>query len=492
MVHAAILCRVSTEAQRDNTSLQAQRDTLTALCERAGWTYEVFEEIESGGAGIANRPVLAQILGRITAGEFSRLVVLVPDRLSRAGVGELEQISETLARVGAKLVTQTGELDPRNLDHVLIGDVQAVIAKNERLRIRERTIRGREARIREGGFAGHTIPFGWRRVWNPDGSSRFEIHEAEAEVVRRLFDAYGQGVNGIQALAVEFGVAWSTVRQILQSPRYIGIEAYRNTKRKRTDREAIVVPSQVWPAIITMAQWDRVQAVRALKHAAPTAKGMGKGGPAKHPLSGILLCRRCGGTLSLLRRAEGRSYYKCQGRDCPRQDNFKAEECHRLVLEALPTILAHFAEVHRDAAPMDPGGETDRLRMRLLTLDRSESELWQARIDGMAVDQWARLNNELLSERETITERLEAIRRRELAAALPAMPLWEDIQVVVNDPDTLNDWPMLRRIFAGIFAWVRMEKLGYVRHECGRGRRPVIAIKAASLLDGTAWVDNDI
>jgi DNA invertase Pin-like site-specific DNA recombinase len=488
--HAAILCRVSTEAQRDNTSLDEQRRILTELCERQGWTWEAFEEVESGGAGVANRPILAAILGRIAAGEFQRLVVLAQDRLSRAGVGELEQISAILAKIGARLVTQSGEFDPNNADHTLIQDINAVVAKRERAAIKERTIRGREARVKAGGFAGHAVPFGWRRIWNPDGTYRFEIEPDEAAVVRAIVDAYAEGVDGIHLVAERLGLPFAKVRYILTNPRYAGIESYRAGRdaRRKTDRPPIVVPSAVWPAIITADQWAAVQAVKSRRRDEPRASGIGRAGPAKHPLSGIVVCRRCDRGMTMLQKA-GRSYYHCGYRDCPRQDNARAEDCHRLTLAALPAILAHReAELLVRATDDGSAAELAGLRAAILRAEQSELDLWTERQAGrLDPAQWSRMNARLSDERAGIERQAAAIESRRRAHGPAPMTAGEAADIVANADHILSDWPTLRRLFAALLSRVEVAKVAYVTHECGRGRRPVIAIRAAVDHDGVRW-----
>lgn len=481
MIRAAILCRVSTEGQRDNTSLPEQRRILTEICDRQGWAWEAFDEVESGGAGLANRPVLAALMGRIAAGEFERLVVLVPDRLSRAGVGELEQIAAALAKVGARLVTTSGEIDPADPDQGFMLDVQAVIAKREREVTRRRTISGRDARVREGGFGGHPVPFGWRRVYATDGSSHFEIDPGPAALVREVFERYAAGVEGQARIADALGLQQTRVKYLLANPRYAGLEHWRRLSYRDYDRPAITVQSQAFPAIVSVELWERCQAVKDRKR----NKGSGTRGPGKWPLSGILRCDRCGSPCYYWGdgRGEGLRYYACRDRACRPKTYWRTEEAHAAVLDALPSMLVHLADA---AAELPEGdGRANALRARLAELAAEEDKLWREHLAGMPGDRYRRLAAAQDEARRQIEAQLAEIERQERQAR--AVPTGgDDMAAIIGRADRL-DRDGLRLLFAGLLDRVTLAAEGGEVRRAGRlYRLPVVS--AATLVDGRSWV----
>lgn len=80
---AIIYCRVSSEMQRKNGSLQEQEQHCRAYCERMGYgvvtaVYEVFEGPQ------LERPELQKVVLAARQGKFDVLVADVMDRFSRA------------------------------------------------------------------------------------------------------------------------------------------------------------------------------------------------------------------------------------------------------------------------------------------------------------------------------------------------------------------------------------------------------------------------
>jgi site-specific DNA recombinase len=491
MINAAILCRVSTEGQRENTSLADQRRILTELADRQGWAWEVFDEVESGGAGVANRPVLAQILGRIAAGEFQRLVVLVPDRLSRAGVGELEQISATLARVGARLVTQAGEIDPSNLDHGLILDMQGVMAKNERLRIRDRTIRGREAIAKAGGFTGHPVPFGWRRVWQSDGSTVIEVDEVAAAVVRGMFEAYATGSVGAVSIANDLnargitlhGRPWSgvAVRRILASNLYQGVQEWRAPRRQHaTDLPRFHVASTAFPAIVNPDLWQACAAVRSRRASAPKPPSAGD-----WPLTGILRCPECDGSMAAsmagTKVAGGPYwYYRCGRSACKRGRMVRADVAHRVVFDAVGKATAWAASLPAVIAD-DDSGDLAGLRAQLAACDRQEKDLWRQKQAGMDEDQWRRLNGIAMEDRGRVEAAIRAAeRQRPVASGAP-------IGEVTADPAWLDSRADLRELFVAVFERVILYPHGSSKRPGSTGPAQGWRVGRATLVDGHVW-----
>ena len=84
-----------------------------------------------------------------------------------------------------------------NPDGQLLENIEAVIAEAERLRIKERTARGRAGKIASGKILGHgTAPLGYRFVGQKQDRA-LEVDEDEAQVVRLIFKWYTEGDDGL-------------------------------------------------------------------------------------------------------------------------------------------------------------------------------------------------------------------------------------------------------------------------------------------------------
>lgn len=450
MIRAAILCRVSSEGQRDNTSLPEQERILTDLCQRNGWAFEVFREVESGGAGLANRPVLSQILGRVAAGEFQRVCVLMQDRLTRAQLGEIEQIGNTLAKVGAKLVTPSGEFDPSDPDQGFMLDINAVLAKREREVIRQRVIRGKEVIAKEGRFTGHVIPYGWRKVFAEDGSTTIVVVPEQAAAVRRAFDLYATGLHSFYQVAETLnaeghsfsdGTPWHhhRARLLLTNSRYAGLEEWRRERNKRLHKVSLpgfVVPSAAFPPIIPVELWERARQVYEQRRSPVTRK---RG--ASWPLSGILRCRGCGGTMRQDDQGDGRRYYSCLAR-CAKPQRWRADLAHEAVTARLGDLLRELEAAEPPAEPT-AGDRSGELHARLAALDAAEWDLWQAKQAGKVTDDaFYRLSQRQAQERRAIEAELAAVTK-----PTATRPMLADVAGLVEMMASADDWADLRQLF---------------------------------------------
>lgn len=77
-----IYVRVSSEHQRDNNRFSFQEKTLVDYAERNNWEYEIFKEVRSGKE-IAHRPVMKNLLVRLTKKEANGVLAYSVDRLTR-------------------------------------------------------------------------------------------------------------------------------------------------------------------------------------------------------------------------------------------------------------------------------------------------------------------------------------------------------------------------------------------------------------------------
>ena len=206
--------------------------------------------------------------------EFDVLVVRELDRFARSLAKQL--IIETeLRRADVEIDYVLGEY-PDTPEGNLMKNVRAVVAEYERLKIVERSNRGKRNKVRDGHVMvnGHA-PYGYR-VTERDGKDTFGIHEPEARIVRLIFGWYANGEKKIRGVALELremGVLtpsggsskWniSTVGYILNIETYAG--TWRYGKAKQVNGHWVRNPQkhllgvQV-PAIIDRQTWDAVQA----------------------------------------------------------------------------------------------------------------------------------------------------------------------------------------------------------------------------------------
>lgn len=149
-IRAVAYVRVSTGEQGESgLGLKAQTAAIQVACEQRGWELvEVREEVKSG-ARADNRPVLAEVIGALRAGEADAVVVSKLDRLSRSVV-DAGRLLEQARKGGFNIVALDLGLDLSTPTGELVANVLAAVAQWERRMIGVRTSEALQVKIRGG------------------------------------------------------------------------------------------------------------------------------------------------------------------------------------------------------------------------------------------------------------------------------------------------------------------------------------------------------
>ena len=332
-MRAAIYCRVSTDIQEtEGTSLQTQLEACQKYCQAKGYTIAYqFSEVCSGLT--LDRPKLNELRELVRAHDVDVVVIHCLDRLSRDPVHGVI-VTEELEKHHIALEAVTESVDSTDLGK-LITYVRGYASKIEAEKIRERCIRGKRARAREGripGGGGTTIyGYAYIKVAQKNGGRRI-INKTEARWVRDMYSWLvneGLSTNAItyrlRALSApsKFGKMWNrhSVQAILINQAYTGKTYAFTTVRGRRQRTR---PQSDWieiegvtPAIISHEVFDAAQKqlqVNRIK-TVPTTK-------YEYLLRGHLRCRQCGRAYvgSTARRSLQNGtqyvklYYRCMGK----------------------------------------------------------------------------------------------------------------------------------------------------------------------------------
>jgi DNA invertase Pin-like site-specific DNA recombinase len=192
----AIYARVSTSDRSQDT--QNQVIALREYCSRHGWTI-VGEYMDHVSGKTGDRDAFRRLFDDASKRRFDVCVVWALDRFTREGVFETFSYIQKLATFGVKFESYT-EAHFRTTGPAgeLMLAVAAWIAKQERLRIAERTKAGVERAKREGKTLGRP-----RRVFRRDevaamraaGSSWRAISEQTGVPVSTLRDAAKAATN---------------------------------------------------------------------------------------------------------------------------------------------------------------------------------------------------------------------------------------------------------------------------------------------------------
>jgi site-specific DNA recombinase len=202
MKTAIIYTRVSTEHQRENTSLADQEQRCRDYAAQHNMTViEHLSDVESGNN--STRSGYTALRSLVLNRAVDAIIVLCVDRLSR-NVAHYHLFLEDMEAQGVELhYADRGRV---NFDEEIRTDeFEALLGQAERKRIARRLRRGQERKVKGSGdtpgrILGHgTAPYGYRFVGR--GSERsIELVPEEATIVQRIYRLYLQGV-ALRAIA---------------------------------------------------------------------------------------------------------------------------------------------------------------------------------------------------------------------------------------------------------------------------------------------------
>lgn len=326
------LYRVSTDKQVDyNDKSQAdipmQRRECHRFCEKMGWTI-VHEEQEDGVSGhkvrAENRDKLQIIKERAKQGKFDILLVFMFDRIGRIA-DETPFVVEWFVKNGIRVwSTQEGEQRFDNHTDKLTNYIRFWQAdgESEKTSIRTKTALGQL--VEDGGFKGGLAPYGYDLVksgrFNKRKHEVFElaINEAEAAVVRIIFDKYVHEGFGAQRIATYLnslgyrartGKMWhhASIRGIICNLTYTGVLRSGESR------------SQTLPhlQIITPELFEAAQHIRTSRaNSAEQERRVPLNTRGQSLLAGNVFCGHCGSRLALTTNGKA---YPCK------------EDAHRIV-----------------------------------------------------------------------------------------------------------------------------------------------------------------
>jgi len=420
-----IYARYSSDLQ-SAASIVDQVHACSARIRAEGWVPGATYRDEGLSGATSLRPGYQAMLADARAGRFDIVVAEALDRLSR-DQEDIAALYKALTFAGVKLVTLAeGEINELHVG--LKGTMNALFLKD----LAQKTRRGLEGRIRQGrSGGGKAYGYDVVRSFGEDGEPRRgarTVNEAEAAIVRRIFEAYASG-DSPRAIAHALnregipgpsGKAWgpSTINGnrergtgILNNELYIGRLVWNRLRYikdpatgKRVSR---LNPEQAWVIaqvtelrIIDQALWDRVKARQATLTAVVGANGHDTHNkPAfwdrRRPrtlLSGLLKCGVCGGGYSKISAAHyGCSTARNKG-TCTNRLNIRRDHIEPMILLALRTQLMDpdlfklfveefHAEVNR--LRKQDHAEQDRISRDLTRAGTRIANLVKALSDGM-------------------------------------------------------------------------------------------------------------
>lgn len=302
---------------KSQADIPMQRRECHRFCEKMGWTI-VHEEQEDGVSGhkvrAENRDKLQIIKERAKQGKFDILLVFMFDRIGRIA-DETPFVVEWFVKNGIRVwSTQEGEQRFDTHTDKLTNYIRFWQAdgESEKTSIRTKTALGQL--VEDGGFKGGLAPYGYDLVksgrFNKRKHEVYElvVNEAEAAVVRIIFDKYVHEGYGAQRIATYLnklgyrarsGKMWhhASIRGIICNLTYTGV------LRSGDSRSQVLLHLQIIPPEL----FEAAQHIRTSRaNSAEQERRVPLNTRGQSLLAGNVFCGHCGSRLSLT--TNGKAY----------------------------------------------------------------------------------------------------------------------------------------------------------------------------------------
>ena len=338
-VSAVTYARVSTDDQgKHGTSIGTQQERTREFVDQCGWVL-ADEFVDDGVSGaLEARPGLDALKAQCLQGDIQVMVVTDVDRFSRDLRLQLNLHYELETVYGLRVVfLQDPEMS------VEMRQINGVFSELERRKIRERTMRGVDAVVSKGYWAGGPPPYGFR-VEPVEGTKhkRLAIDVDEASTLRTAVDALvdegvttGEVADRLNALGgrSRTGRRWThrTVRRTLLDANLSGTWTFA---RQRGQAQTTARRAPVVVAIPEILSLDRHEQLRAALRTTATKRSVNR----FYLLSRDgMLTMPCGGrAFGTHRDDRGYQQYICENR---RTNAPVRCECRRMNCADLDTVV---------------------------------------------------------------------------------------------------------------------------------------------------------
>jgi site-specific DNA recombinase len=407
VIKCAIYARVSTDMQ--GQSLENQVYFAQEFIARLGDEYTtdeslVYQDFDQSGyyTRFVDRDAIQRALRDAKAKKFQVIVFKELSRISR-DQAEHHEIIGRFQQEGVRVIAINDNLDtdkPETLD--LLG-IKSWMSEMESKGISSRVSTGRKSLVRATQRWIGEPPIGYKL--NPD-TKQLEVDESFADIPKLIFDLYvnhGYGTFKIaeylntQGLLTKNNNRWSrkTVNNVLKNPVYTGKLVYGRTRnelkriyndhgyQKRKSKKQL--PPDQWIQFDHV--FDPIIDDETFQRAKELMSKRSKQNPrrTKHPLTGLLICGKCGGGMICQKRtftqksgnkAEYR-YYSCStafkyGRSFCSQENINAIEIEKVVWELILEKLKKVQTVP-EVIPSNKSKQSKRQQEK--SIERIENEL---------------------------------------------------------------------------------------------------------------------
>ena len=344
-IRVAAYCRVSTELERQQSSLETQMKVFNQrIREHPGWMLaDIYADEGLSGTNAAKRVEFQRMIADAEAGKIDYIITKSISRFARNTLDCIQTVRK-LQSFGCQLYFEKENIDTGTAMSEMLLTVLAAFAQEESRSISENLKWGIRKRYEKGEVRWQDV-YGYRKGENGE----WVVEPNEAEVVRQIFDLYEKGmtiqqiVRKLEADGVPSprGVKWSngSIAQIQGNVKYIGdliCQEYITTDHithKAIKNDATEVPSYYvrdhHVPLVTRQTFERVKRIKEMRNQRLDGD--------QYPYGyANLRCPLCGKTLRQIqtRTHTDRLCWACFGDDGCRGYALKTSVLNKAVLKA--------------------------------------------------------------------------------------------------------------------------------------------------------------
>ena len=304
--------RVSTDQDEQINSLENQVQYYTELIQsKPNWKFVpgYVDEGISGGS-TKKRDNFNRMIRDAKAGMFDFIITKEISRFSRSTLDSIKYTQELLDyNVG--VFFQNDNINTLDTDSEFRLVIMAGVAQDEIRKLSERLKFGFRQAIKNGHVLGNDKLYGYDKK-----DCVLTVNEEEAEIVRIIFDLYGNqrlGTRSISKRLMELGYTSRegnafntlTIRHILENPKYKGWYCgnksqsvdYRTKRNILLDEsEWVTYPDPSIPAIVSEELWNRANALYKRRREEMKSHSSGVSFHNRYPYSAKIYCEEHGTT----------------------------------------------------------------------------------------------------------------------------------------------------------------------------------------------------
>ena len=304
--------RVSTDQDEQINSLENQVQYYTELIQsKPNWEFVpgYVDEGISGGS-TKKRDNFNRMIRDARAGMFDFIITKEISRFSRSTLDSI-QYTQELLDYNVGVFFQNDNINTLDTDSEFRLVIMAGVAQDEIRKLSERLKFGFRQAIKNGHVLGNDRLYGYDKK-----DCVLTVNEEEAEIVRIIFDLYGNGRLGTRTISKRLtelgytsreGNAFNTltIRHILENPKYKGWYCGNKSqsadyRTKRTvsldESEWVTYPDPSIPAIVSEELWNRANVLYKRRREEMKSHSSGISFHNRYPYSAKIYCEEHGTT----------------------------------------------------------------------------------------------------------------------------------------------------------------------------------------------------